>query len=255
MDIETIKILETELCAYSVEACRIAAQHGVMRAELCASPAEGGITPSAGAVMMARGIEGLRLHVMIRPRGGDFLYSDEEFARMKEDIRFARSCGADGVVFGLLTPDGDVDVVRTAALVREAGGMDVTFHRAFDMVRNMPQALEDVIATGCTRILTSGGCNTAVEGIDTLRELVGIAAGRIGIMAGSGVRPDTARAIAASGVDAVHFSARTIVNSGMKYRKAEISMGGCTAVPEYDRYEADPATVEQIMAAVGLVRH
>ena len=247
------RVIETELCAYSVEACRIAQRQGVLRAELCSAPSEGGLTPSAATMLLARQVEGLKLHVMIRPRGGDFLYSDEEFAIMKEDIRFARSCGADGVVFGLLTPDGEVDAARTSELVREAGDMAVTFHRAFDMTRDPLRALEDVIASGCTRILTSGGCNTALEGLATLRELVARADGRIKIMAGSGVRPENAAQIAAAGVDAIHFSARTLREGGMRWRKEGISMGGCGEVSEYDRFEADPEVIGRILYKLGFV--
>ena len=143
------------------------------RIELCAAPLEGGTTPSAGLIRYARSLPGLRLSVMIRPRGGDFLYTDDEVALMAEEIRLAREYGADGVVFGLLTPAGEVDETRTAQLVREAEGMEVTFHRAFDMTRDSRQALEAVIRTGCRRVLTSGGRNTAQEGIGTLRALGG----------------------------------------------------------------------------------
>lgn len=148
--------MTTELCAYSVEACEAARRAGVTRVELCASPYEGGTTPSAAAIRMARRIGGLQLSVMVRPRGGDFLYSDTEFRQMLEEVRFARECGADGVVFGVLTPDGRVDVQRTAALVAEAGPMQTTFHRAFDMACDLEEALEAAVAAGCRRILTSG---------------------------------------------------------------------------------------------------
>lgn len=161
---------------------------GVERIELCAAPLEGGTTPSAGLIRYARSLPDLRLSVMIRPRGGDFLYTDDEVALMAEEIRLAREYGADGVVFGLLTPAGEVDETRTAQLVREAEGMEVTFHRAFDMTRDSRQALEAVIRTGCRRVLTSGGRNTAQEGVGTLRALAAQAAGRIEVMAGSGVR-------------------------------------------------------------------
>ena len=119
-------------------------------------PYEGGTTPSAAAIRMARRIGGLQLSVMVRPRGGDFLYSDTEFRQMLEEVRFARECGADGVAFGVLTPDGRVDVQRTAALVAEAGPMQTTFHRAFDMACDLEEALEAAVAAGCRRILTSG---------------------------------------------------------------------------------------------------
>ena len=224
--------MTTELCAYSIEACETARRAGVARVELCASPYEGGTTPSAAAIRMARRIEGLQLSVMIRPRGGDFLYDDAEFRQMLEEVRFARECGADGVVFGLLTPDGRVET---------------TFHRAFDMTCDLSDALEEVVRTGCTRILTSGGRNTASEGIGDLRALVVRAAGRIEIMAGSGVNPSNVRQLAAAGVDALHFSARGMRPSGMAYRNPQISMGGCPGVPEYASPCADERTIRQIL--------
>ncbi|WP_295940824.1 copper homeostasis protein CutC [uncultured Alistipes sp.] len=244
--------MTTELCAYSVEACEIARKAGVARVELCASPYEGGTTPSAAAIRMARRIDGLQLSVMIRPRGGDFLYTDAEFRQMIEEIRFARECGADGVVFGLLTPDGWVDVERTAALVAEAGPMQTTFHRAFDMARDPAHALEDIVRTGCTRILTSGGRNTALEGIDMLRMLVAQAAGRIEVMAGSGVNPANVRLLAQTGVDALHFSARGLRQSGMEYRNPLVSMGGCAGIPEYASPCADEEIIRQIVTQLDL---
>ena len=247
--------IETELCAYSVWACRVAERCGVTRAELCAGPAEGGITPSAATIRMARrAAADIRLHVMIRPRGGDFLYDDTEFEQMRQDIRYVRSCGADGVVLGLLTPDGVVDVQRTRELVAEAEDMDVTFHRAFDMTRDMGEALEDVISTGCSRILTSGGCNRAAEGVENLRRLTVQAAGRIGIMAGSGVNAGNAAEIAAAGVDAIHFSARRLYDSRMQFRNPSVSMGGCEAVPEYGMYDADTDVVRAIMESCRRLR-
>ena len=240
--------MTTELCAYTCDACDIARRTGVTRIELCAAPFEGGTTPSAGLIRYARSLPGLRLSVMIRPRGGDFCYTDAETALMAEEIRFARACGADGVVLGVLTPDGEVDETRTAQLVREAEGMEVTFHRAFDMTRDPRQALEAVIRTGCRRVLTSGGRNTAQEGVGTLRALAAPAAGRIEIMAGSGVNPSNARLLAATGVDALHFSARRERESGMRFRNPQVSMGGCAGVPEYTLTDADEAFVRQLLA-------
>ena len=149
--------IETELCAYTVESCRAAARAGMTRVELCASPGEGGTTPSAAAVRMARSIPGLELAVMIRPRGGDFLYTAQEFDQMRLDIEYARSCGADAVVLGLLLPDGRIDTERTAELVAAAGAMEVTFHRAADLTPDPVEAVGDILAAGCRRILTSGG--------------------------------------------------------------------------------------------------
>ena len=233
--------MTTELCAYTCDACDIARRTGVTRIELCAAPFEGGTTPSAGLIRYARSLPGLRLSVMIRPRGGDFCYTDAETALMAEEIRFARACGADGVVLGVLTPDGEVDETRTAQLVREAEGMEVTFHRAF----------EAVIRTGCRRVLTSGGRNTAQEGVGTLRALAAQAAGRIEVMAGSGVGPSNARLLAATGVDALHFSARRERESGMRFRNPQVSMGGCAGVPEYTLTDADESVVRQILAELG----
>jgi copper homeostasis protein len=240
-------MIETELCAFSTEACRIAARNGVTRVELCTSPYEGGTTPSAAAIRAARRIEGLQLSVMIRPRGGDFLYTDEEFEQMLEEVRFARACGADCVVAGLLTPDGRIDEHRTAELVAEAGAMEMTFHRAFDMVRDQDEALEALIRCGCRRVLTSGGRNTAPEGIDGIRSLVARSAGRIAIMAGSGVNPSNVRQLAATGVDAVHFSARSVRPGGMVFRNPHVSMGDCGDVSEYDLLCADERLIRQIL--------
>lgn len=244
-------MIETELCAYSVEACETAARCGVRRVELCASPWEGGTTPSAAAIRMARRIAGLEVAVMVRPRGGDFLYSETEFRQMVEEVRFARACGADCVVFGLLTSDGRVDEPRTAALVAEAGPLDVTFHRAFDGTRDLTEALEAVVRTGCCRILTSGGRNTAPEGIAALEALAAQAAGRVVIMAGSGVNASNAARLAATGVDALHFSARQLSESGMTWRNPALSLGGCPGVPEYAAVTADEAAVRGILRALG----
>jgi copper homeostasis protein len=258
---------ETELCAYSVEAVRTAVEEGVTRVELCASFFEGGLTPSAATIRAAReaaysewmtGAEDddfpvdsdrgqtVELSVMIRPRGGDFLYSDEEFEVMKRDIAFARECGADGVVFGILTPDGAVDVERTRKLVESAGSMECTFHRAFDVAADPMRALEDIIATGCSRILTSGQRATAMEGIETIRAMVAQAAGRIEIMAGAGVNPGNAVELIAAGVDALHFSARAMRESKMAYRSPYVSfspVGGS----DYELMYADPAFVRRMV--------
>lgn len=242
-----VRMIETELCAYTLRACEAAARAGVTRVELCTSPWEGGVTPSAGAIRMARQIEGLALSVMIRPRGGDFLYSDGEFRQMIQEVRFARTCGADCIAVGLLTADGRVDAARTAAIVDEAGDMEVTFHRAFDMTRDRAEALETILHAGCRRVLTSAGCRTAEQGIDALRALVRQAAGRIAVMAGSGVNPANARALAATGVDALHFSARTLRPSGMTCRNPDLSLGVVAGIPEYESVCADEAMIRQIL--------
>ena len=239
--------MKTELCAYSVDACRVAARLGVNRVELCASPAEGGVTPSLATIERVAEIDSLDLSVMIRPRGGDFLYSDDEFETMLLDIERARTAGATGVVFGILTADGRVDVERTRRLVEAAKGMETTFHRAVDMANDYEQAVEDIIAAGCKRILTSGSYDKAIDGIGNIAKAVEISRGRIEIMAGSGVVAANAKALADVGVDALHFSAKRMVAGGMEYRNPRISMGGSAAVDEYALRVVDENEVNEIL--------
>lgn len=245
-----IGMIKTELCAYSVEACRIASKLGVNRVELCASPAEGGVTPSLATIERVSQIEGLDVSVMIRPRGGDFLYSDDEFQTMLKDIEYARKAGATGVVFGVLTADGRVDVERTRTLVEASKGMETTFHRAVDMTEDYEAAVEAVIEAGCNRILTSGGYDKAIDGIENIRRAVEISHGRIEIMAGSGVVASNAQALKEVGVDALHFSAKTMVMGGMKYRNPRISMGGTTAVDEFALRTVDENEVKEILKLI-----
>lgn len=244
-----MKMTETEVCCYSLESCLTAAKAGATRVELCASPYEGGTTPSAAAIRMARRVPGIELAVMIRPRGGDFLYSELEFDQMKREIGFALESGADCVVSGVLNPDGSVDVRRTKELVEAAAPMQFTFHRAFDTTPDIFQALEDVIKAGCTRILTSGGSNTAPEGIGNIRMLAEKSAGRVEIMAGSGVNPANARELALTGVDALHFSAKAVRPSGMRYRSG-VPM--CAAgLPELEIAYADRKFITDIIDILG----
>ena len=250
LTVNNSKLLKTELCAYSVEACRVAARLGVNRVELCASPAEGGVTPSLATIEQVAAIEGLDLSVMIRPRGGDFLYSDEEFSTMLRDIEHARTAGATGVVFGILTANGKVDVERTRQLVEASKGMETTFHRAVDMTEDYEAAVEAVIEAGCDRILTSGGYDKAIDGIDNVRRAVEIAHGRIEIMAGSGVVAANAEALKNVGVDALHFSAKKMVVGGMQYRNPRISMGGSAAVDEFSLRVVDEAEVMAILKLI-----
>ena len=242
--------MKTELCAYSVEACRTAARLGVNRVELCASPADGGVTPSVATIERAAAIDNLDLSVMIRPRGGDFLYSDDEFQTMLLDIERARTAGATGVVFGILTADGRVDVERTRQLVKASEGMETTFHRAVDMTENYEEAVEAIIEAGCTRILTSGSYDKAIDGIDNIRRAVEISRGRIEIMAGSGVVAANARALADVGVGALHFSAKRMVAGAMEYRNPRISMGGSDAVDEYALRVVDENEVNEILKLI-----
>lgn len=243
-------MIKTELCAYSVEACYTAAKLGVNRVELCASPAEGGVTPSVATIERVAEIKGLDLSVMIRPRGGDFLYSDDEFKTMLGDIDHARKAGATGVVFGVLTAEGRVDVERTRALVEAAKGMETTFHRAVDMTEDYEAAVEAIIEAGCNRILTSGGYDKAIDGKENIRRAVAVSRGRIEIMAGSGVVAANAKELMELGVDALHFSAKKMVMGGMKYRNPRISMGGSDAVDEFALRTVDENEVKEILKLI-----
>lgn len=242
--------MKCELCSYSIEACYTAARLGVDRVEICASPAEGGVTPSMGLIKRACEIPDIEICVMIRPRGGDFLYTDEEFELMKRDINYVREAGATGVVLGILTEDGRVDVERTRLLVKEAQGMDITFHRAIDMTRDYLQAVEDVISTGCTRMLTSGGYNKAIDGVANIGRAVAVAAGRIELMAGSGVTATNALQLAMTGVDALHFSAKKMMPGRMTYRNPLIAMGGDTSMDEYALRGVDEKEVKSIIELI-----
>ena len=213
-----------EVISFSIESCKTAVEAGAQRIELCDNPMEGGTTPSAGMIKVARALAPIQLFPIIRPRGGDFLYSDDEFNMMQEDIRLSKERGCDGVVIGLLTKEGKVDKERTAKLVELAYPLGVTFHRAFDRVQDHRTALEDVIKCGCERILTSGLYPTVSEGKDVLKELVLLADGRISIMPGSGLRASNLKEIAEyTGAKEFHSSARMDKNSLMSYQNPNMN--------------------------------
>ena len=239
-----------EICANSVESAVKAQEGGAYRVELCAGIPEGGTTPSFGEIRMARQLlQQTKLHVIIRPRGGDFLYSQLEQEIMLHDIKVARQLGADGVVFGCLTAEGNVDVPAMKKLMNAVGDMSVTFHRAFDMCRNPKEALEQIIELGCTRILTSGLEPNAVQGIPLLKQLVEQADGRIIIMPGCGVNPSNILQIAEeTGAHEFHFSGRTSKESGMIYRNFNVSMGGTVKIEEYQRDITNPDIVKAAVA-------
>ncbi|MBL3656280.1 copper homeostasis protein CutC [Fulvivirga sediminis] len=226
--------LTIEVVTDSVASCVNAQTGGADRVELCDNLFEGGTTPSAGMIKLVREKVSIGLMVMIRPRGGDFLYSEEEFEVMKEDIKVAKSLGVDGVVFGLLTPQGDVDKQKTKELIDLARPLQVTFHRAFDMVADPFQALEDLIELGVDRILTSGLERTALEGADLLNELIEKAGDRIVILVGGGIRPyNLKKIVEKTGAKECHVSGRQPVESKMQFRNGRVSMGGALQQPEF----------------------
>ena len=227
-------MIKLEICANSVASCIAAQEGGAGRIELCDNLLEGGTTPSYATIVLARQKVDIDLYPIIRPRGGDFLYTDLEFAIMEKDIALCKQTGCNGIVIGLLTADGRVDIPRTKQLVDQAWPMGVTFHRAFDMTENPLQALKDIIETGCERILTSGQRNTAPEGVELLNKLVQLAEGEIIIMPGSGVRSTNIEMLVKeTGATEFHTTARSYIESGMLYRNPNVSMGGIPGVPEY----------------------
>ena len=244
------KIMLIEVCAYSLNSCLTAQQAGAGRVELCGGLAEGGTTPSAGLIQLARQHLTIPLYIMIRPRGGDFLYSETEVAVMKADIQMAKSLGADGLVFGMLNADGTVDEIRTKELVELACPLPVTFHRAFDMTRDPLKVLEAIIRTGAVRILTSGQQSTAEKGLLVISQLVKKAAGRIEIMAGAGVNASNARQLIATGADALHLSGSQSENSGMVFRQPAVTMA--SAIPgEYEYLEANEDRIRTVVDVMG----
>lgn len=243
-----------EVCSNSVESCLAAQAGGAHRVELCAGIPEGGTTPSYGEIAVAREVlTSTRLHVIIRPRGGDFLYSPVEVKTMLKDIEMAKRVGADGVVFGCLTADGEIDVPVMQELMKASDGLSVTFHRAFDVCRNAREAMEQIIELGCNRILTSGQQATAEQGILSLKELQEQAAGRIILLAGCGVNEkNIARIAYETGIREFHFSARERYKSGMKYKNESVSMGGTVHIDEYERDVTSMCRVEETIRALNL---
>lgn len=207
-----------EIIAFNIESCLAIQQGGADRIELCADPGSGGTTPSFGLIKTAREQVSIDLFPIIRPRGGDFLYSDEEFQVMMEDMMLCKTLECNGVVIGLLKKDGRIDTERTAKLIEAAYPLDVTFHRAFDRCIDPFEALEQLIDLGCKRILTSGQEWAAPQGAALITQLVKAAAGRISIMPGSGVRKENIKQLAEiTGAVEFHSSLRNDVSGQMEF--------------------------------------
>ena len=238
-----------EVCANSVTSAVVAQDGGAVRVELCENLHEGGTTPSYGEILIARKLLHIKLYVIIRPRGGDFLYSDLEYNIMTEDVRYCINAGCDGIVIGILKADGTVDKERCKKLVDMARkwGVGVTFHRAFDVCADMYQAMEDIIDMGCERILTSGGKTTAMEGSSVIFNLIKKAAGRIIIMPGSGVSESNVwDLVRYTGAKEIHSSARARVKSQMTYKKKQVIMEN-TFGGEYSSDVTDLERVKNII--------
>ena len=240
-----------EACVDSAEAAIAAQEGGADRVELCNDLLEGGTTPSAGTIQLAREHVDIGLNVMIRPRGGDFCYSCAEFEVMKLDIQMAKKWGANGVVFGILKEDGSVDTGRTGTLVALARPLSVTFHRAFDMLRGPYEALEDLIKLGIDRVLTSGQEYSALEGLALITDLVQKAGDRIIVMPGAGITErNIKKIIEQSGAKEVHVAGPVSVKSRMKYRNTRCFMGGELRPPEFTLTVTDPNRIREFVRLV-----
>lgn len=239
-----------EICANSVESALNAQQGKAHRVELCAGIPEGGTTPSYGEIVIARKLLSTTLlHIIIRPRGGDFLYSPLEQNIMLHDIDVAKQLGVDGIAIGCLNADGSIDTALAKRLMARASGMSVTFHRAFDMCKDPFTAMEQIIDLGIDRILTSGQEATAERGIPLLKELVNKAAGRIIIMPGCGINANNINLISsATGATEFHLSARSKLDSKMAYHNPHILMGGTVTLDEYSREITDVNKVYKIVS-------
>jgi copper homeostasis protein len=237
-----------EACVDSVESALAAQAGGANRVELCENLLEGGTTPSAGLIEVSHERLRIPLHVLVRPRGGDFVYSDVETEVMQRDIALARRMGAAGVVLGALHPDGTVDMERTRAMIEAARPLSVTFHRAFDFTPDADAALDTLIALGVDRVLTSGQAPTAVAGTQTLARLVARAAGRIGILAGGGLSEENLLAVASeSGVREVHVRATALLESPASFRPRHLSLLKQPLPNEFDRAVTDPERIRRLV--------
>lgn len=249
-----MKEIQVEICVDSLAGALAAEQGGAHRVELCDNLLEGGTTASAGAIKLVRQRLGIPVHVLIRPRGGDFLYSNTEFAVILEDIRTAREMGVQGIVCGCLTQHGDIDKPRLGEMISSARPLSFTFHRAFDMCREARRALEDLIELGVDRLLTSGQEASCLAGATLIAELQNQAGGRIVIMAGGGIAPsNVSQLVALTGVQEVHLSARSAVESKMVHRHTRCTMGGNTSSGEFAWKSTDLGIVQAVVRAVGQV--
>jgi copper homeostasis protein len=235
-----------EICANSVESALMAQEGGAHRVELCDNIYEGGTTPSYGAIRIARKELHIDLNIIIRPRDGDFCYSDLEFEIMKKDIEFAKKARVDGIVIGLINMDGSIDVKRTSELVEFAKPMLVTFHRAFDVCNDPFQCLEDIINCGCDRILSSGQKNKAFDGVDLIQKLVEKANNQIIIMPGSGINEGNITEIfQKTGAQEFHASLREPTKSKMNFTRENVNMSSIPNIDEFEILVTDPIRVKE----------
>ncbi|HET7632395.1 MAG TPA: copper homeostasis protein CutC [Gemmatimonadaceae bacterium] len=240
-----------EVCVDSIESALAAETGGAQRVELCANLYEGGTTPSPGLMALARERLSIPVHVLVRPRGGDFLYDETELQTLLGDIAFAKGVGVAGVVLGTLNPDGAVDDRSTRALIEAARPLSITFHRAFDLVRDPFEALDTLMALGVDRVLTSGGAPTALAGLETLAALAWRSEGRGSIIAAGGLTEhDVGRVIGEAGVHEVHVRPTRRGTSPMRFRRESVTLGKPYVPDEYARVVTTAEMVRQVVKAV-----
>lgn len=240
-----------EACVDAIDAALEAERGGSGRLELCGELLQGGVTPSAGLIGAVRERVKIPLFVLIRPRTGDFLYSADERDVMLRDIAMAKSLGADGVVIGALTANGDVDADTIRKLIDAARPMQVTFHRAFDFARDQGAAMNDLLALGVDRVLTSGGATNAMEGAASLKRLVARADGAMTILAGGSITAsNVADVVRLSGVHEVHLRAAVRVESAMKHRRRGVTLARPQAPDDYERVVASADEVSRVVRAL-----
>ena len=237
-----------EVCVDSVESAINAERGGASRLELCSNLAEGGTTPSLGLLRIIKRRVKIPVYVMLRPRGGDFVYSSDELDVMKEDLALLKETGADGIVFGILTPDGNIDAIRSKEIIELSSPLPVTFHSAFDMVRDPFLSLITLISLGVDGVLTSGQDNTALEGLPLLTKLIKHAQGKIIVVPRGGItEQNLERILRESGAKEFHCSARSSRDSSMTYRNGHVSMGASYGPLEFSIKVADAARVEHFI--------
>lgn len=242
--------MKIEVCVENTDGLIVAQEAGADRIELCASLLEGGLTPSVGMIRKALEVATVPFFVIVRPRGGDFLYSEVEFEAMLEDVRLLRDMRVQGVVVGCLNADGTVDEGRTRLLVDEARPMAVTFHRAFDRARDPLEAVEALVRCGVDRVLTSGRHDTAIEGAGVLRASVEAAEGRLIVLAcGALDETNVAEVVARTGVEEIHFAARRRGPSRMRYRNPSLGVGATDLERGFERMVTDAEAIRATIAA------
>lgn len=244
------KVIQLEVCAYSVESCITAEKAGANRIELCSGLYEGGLTPSIGLIMESKKSVNIDIYAMVRPRGGDFYYNETELKVIYSDIEAIKKTKVQGIVIGFLKKNGEVDVPKLKEIVDFSYPLKVVFHRAIDLTPDPYDALAAIIESRCVRILTSGQQNIAIDGIDTIDKLVKIANNKIEIMAGSGINVQNAGKLISKNIDALHLSASSYRNSEMTFNDTKVPMGNFNLKFENQIQFADFHKIQSIVSLI-----